>query len=599
MTSSSHPEGARAAGGHSIGRLVCMFAIAYAVGLALIYLDLSDGQGTLHDVDDQMRQLQIQHFLFGGASWWDLGLPKISMPEAYISPWSRLVDAPYILISLLLAPIVGAHAAFSLSLLVWPPLMMAIFCLQIVSIHRSLGFSASIWGYLITAAATFCSYFAIWEFAPGRIDHHNLQILVLMTMLIGLLRWDRRGGLLIGLGALMSLAIALEGLPFIVIIFAGLVIAFLCACDGASDVVKWASGTMVLLSLPLALVLLGPAGLASTQCDAFSAPYIFLVMGFCSVLWAATVLPYRNPWGLLFGMAAASVVLLVVFAKAFPQCLQGPYWMIDPVSKTYWFDRISQEHSILYYLDLGQVGAAQLMAFFLAVLVLAMPVVLVRRERDRVGVLILMAVALFSLIATVLLTRYMRFAFAFIPLFLPMAVRFFVDDGRRMSVMLRYSVMIAVLVCISVPQLFRFWPVKGDQFDAADYIGSDKCQGGDFSPLQAVAPGRIMATHVLGSYLALSLPDGFSVAAVPFHRASPGMRRMFEAFLTSDPAVRREALAPFDYLAACRFPLKTDIGTAPLYDTVSAGGDWPGLIRLPSDPANPFQLFRIDHATLR
>jgi hypothetical protein len=94
------------------------------------------------------------------------------------------------------------------------------------------------------------------------------------------------------------------------------------------------------------------------------------------------------------------------------------------------------------------------------------------------------------------------------------------------------------------------------------------------------------------------LPAGFSVASVPFHRASPGMRRTFDAFLADDSKVRQDALQPFDYVAVCLMRGKLQ-GASSLYVALSAGRDWPGLIRVASDPGNPFQLFRIDHMALR
>jgi len=141
-------------------------------------------------------------------------------------------------------------------------------------------------------------------------------------------------------------------------------------------------------------------------------------------------------------------------------------------------------------------------------------------------------------------------------------------------------------------------PLNAPLYDAADFMAYDSCKNGEFSVLTRIPPGLIAASNGLGLSLLEALPHGFSVAAVPFHRASPGMRRMFDAFLTTDPVVRRAALAPFDYLAACRFLPETDFGTAPLYDALASGKNWPGLIRIPDSPSNPFQLFLIDHSAL-
>jgi hypothetical protein len=103
--------------------------------------------------------------------------------------------------------------------------------------------------------------------------------------------------------------------------------------------------------------------------------------------------------------------------------------------------------------------------------------------------------------------------------------------------------------------------------------------------------------------LALSVifaaPEGFTVAAVPFHRASPGMKRMFEAFTSHDSDVRRTALKPFDYVAVCRFPSAIDPDQAPLYAALANDRPWPGLERIPAPSKTDFQLFRIDHDALK
>jgi len=77
------------------------------------------------------------------------------------------------------------------------------------------------------------------------------------------------------------------------------------------------------------------------------------------------------------------------------------------------------------------------------------------------------------------------------------------------------------------------------------------------------------------------------------------MKRMFEAFAAKDAGLRRAALEPFDYVAVCRFRLKSEDGYAGLYSALAAGEDWPGLTRVAPPQKTDFQLFRIDHAALR
>ncbi|MDP9836866.1 hypothetical protein J2T09_001611 [Neorhizobium huautlense] len=580
-------------------RLLPLFATVLVIAFCVCLFDLADARRFLGDIDDQIREVQIHHLMFGGGSWWDLGLPAVALPEPYVSPWSRLIDAPYVLIASLLTPVFGPETALGLAFDIWPPVMLAVFSLQCAVIYRRMSVAASLLGYVVVASATILMAFALWEFVPGRIDHHNAQIVALMAILCGLVRWDRAGGWLVGIGTLAAVAISLEGLPFVVLAYACLVVAMFLRVDGAAVMLRRACAIMFWLSVPLAYGLLGPVGLLSTQCDAFSAPYIVLLTGFSAILWCVARFVPNAGWAAqAAALAVPGVALLVVFAVLFPQCLAGPYWMIDPLSKSHWLDRVAQEHSALYFIQQGQASIILLAVILASVLTLASSKTASRRGDGWVGLLIVLIIAWAALMLTLILNRYIRFAFAFAPLFVPVAAQFLLDGSTGRTA--RRVALGCVAIYVAVAGLIVVaTPVPPPMFDAADYMGYDTCEQGDFSALAANAPGRIAAPQGMGATLISALPPGFSVAAIPFHRAAPGMKRMFEAFLSSDRDVRRNALAPFDYVAICRFPLKTDYGTAPLYDALSIGKDWPGLIRLPTGANNPFQLFRIDHSALQ
>ncbi|GEO83821.1 MULTISPECIES: hypothetical protein [Alphaproteobacteria] len=71
------------------------------------------------------------------------------------------------------------------------------------------------------------------------------------------------------------------------------------------------------------------------------------------------------------------------------------------------------------------------------------------------------------------------------------------------------------------------------------------------------------------------------------------------AFTTRDPAVRRQVLAPFDYVAVCRFPLDPASNDVSLFAALATGQPWPGLVPIPVSTATRLQLYRIDHAALK
>lgn len=572
------------------------FLIVYLTGLIMGLADFADGKIFHEDVDNDMRALQIRTLLSDGGDWFDLTLPMIATPEAYVSPWSRLIDLPYVVLARAFEFVMPADAALDWAFLIWPPLLLAIFSLLCVLIIDRLLKGARLPGLryaLMLALTTLLMAIAVLEFAPGRIDHHNVQIVTMMAVMLGLLRWDRGGGWLIGAGSALSIVVGLECLPFVVIAFTGVVVCYLAGVRAAEKVLAGAATAMLATSVLSAAVFLGP-NVAQMQCDAFSAPYLVLMVGASLILLAASkgVVTASFPVKLLV-LCLPAALLLAAFAWLYPHCLQGPYQMIDPLSRTLWFNRIWQEKSFLLFFRNGDYNSVINLALQAMMIVCAMAFMSGRAKRDP-GVFIsfLIAVAAFAL--TLVVTRYIRFPAALVPLFLPATIAhgFAAKAGLQRQLA---SLLVAVIVG-ATGLIYLNVPATDRSFDSIDYMSFDECKEQDFSVLAKVEPGRIAVPLGLSIPLVGVLPDGFSVANVPFHRAAPGMKRMFEAFTTTDSDLRRLALEPFDYVAVCRFKLRSE--GAGLYAALSAGEDWPGLVRITSSQETDFQLFRIDHASL-
>ena len=156
---------------------IVMALLFWGCGLVLVMADLADGSRFYTDFDDRMRALQIRELLAHG-NWHDRSIHAIAMPETYLSPWSRLVDAPYVVITWLLTPWLGQPHGFEIARLVWPPLLLAAFAWPAVVIMRAIAGQPV--GALHLAVTAMVMALSIWDFTPGRIDHHNMQ-LVLMT----------------------------------------------------------------------------------------------------------------------------------------------------------------------------------------------------------------------------------------------------------------------------------------------------------------------------------------------------------------------------------------------------------------------------------
>ncbi|MGQ3278097.1 MAG: hypothetical protein ACT6WE_16265 [Shinella sp.] len=577
------------------------FGVVFATSLLIVLMDFADGSLFNVDVDDRLRELQIRFLLSEKGSWYDPALPFIAMPAPYLSPWSRLVDLPYVVIAKGLSLVMSAGQALQAAFWIWPLVMLAVFSLLVTSLATRFLFISTLpqrTRMIALALMTMFMAIAVLEFVPGRIDHHNVQILALLAIALGVCRWDRVGGMLIGLASAASLIVGLEGLPFVAFAYAALVGAFVLDVRGARAMLWTASLGMFAATVCGAVAFLGVPGILSVQCDAFSAPYIVLMLCFSGILGLCCLMVRGNAFVRLAALAIPSVALSGVAGFGFRACLAGPYAVIDPLSQAYWFDRIWQEHSILYFYAGERYSLVVLFALLAAVLLAVAPLAVRQARSTFAPWLIVYGLAVVALVLTVVQTRYIRFPIALAPLFLPVLIGWAADGADRNYG--RRAMIGAVALCWTIlAGLFFLVPPFQPAADAVDFMASDQCTGQDFSVLDAVTPGRIAAPSGVGMPILFTAPDGFSVAALPFHRASPGMKRMYEAFLSTDPAIRRAALAPFDYVVVCRSPVAADPQRAPLYAALSAGKDWPGLVRMKPPHESGFQLFRIDHAALR
>lgn len=577
------------------------FVIFWAFALAIVFVDLADGVLFLGDVDDRMRALEIRDLLADGA-WFDRVLPVIAMPEAYVSPWSRLVDLPYIAIAKALAPLLGAEQGLAVAMAAWPPLMLAGFCAASVAVMRRV--SGLALSPLHLAAAALAMTYALWEFVPGRIDHHNAQLALMMAMLAGFCVSGRRGGALAGIAAVLSVAVGLECLPFIAVAFGVCALAAVFGNEEARRQLS-AAGLAMAVTAPLAgLALIGPQAMTGTECDAWSAPWI-AATGLGGLVLAATgtrQFGERGPVGRVAVLGLGAGLLAGALALAFPACLAGPYAMIGPVEKAFWFDRVAQEESALSFITDRRYGLVAMLGLAGFVLVAALPrVVSSVRGGDQRAVMV-WAVAATALALTLVKVRFVRFAPAFAALELPGLIAAFAAVPRRDEKIA--AAIGAILPVIVAAGLFFATARRERVYDAVDFMTWDECEGADFSTLAQLAPGRIMAPPGLSFPIAeaqAGQPVSHPVAALSYHRASPGIRRVALAFTGNEAGARAAALAPFDYVAVCERRLPAELTGAPLYLALAAGRGWPGLVALgePAERLPAVRFYRIDHAALR
>ena len=124
------------------------------------------------DGDDILRLLQVRDFL-NGQSWFDVTQYRIAPPDGTPMHWTRLVDVPLALVTLVFTPVLGLHAAEHVSAMVVPLVTLYAVLLLIGRMsYRLFDEEATGLSCLVAAMAMPLMH----QLRPMRIDHHGWQV---------------------------------------------------------------------------------------------------------------------------------------------------------------------------------------------------------------------------------------------------------------------------------------------------------------------------------------------------------------------------------------------------------------------------------------
>ena len=294
----------------------------------------------LADTDDAMRLVVVRDLL-AGQGWYDNIQHRMNTPFGGEMHWSRLADLPLAGLLQLLRPAFGAGAE-AIAAFVLPLLWLFALLYLCARITMKLAGREGLLAALILPA------FALGvtaEFAPGRLDHHSLQILLLMAMVWLSIEALSRPGAAIwaGIAAATSIALGIEGLPSVGAAILTFGLMWVSRPERAARTrsfgLSFAGATLVHLATGVA-----PERWLVPACDAISLTYGAAAVGVGVVFTALSLLPLgeRSVWARLGAGLGAGGLMLAMLAVAFPQCLGGPYAALDPWLREVWLGRITE-----------------------------------------------------------------------------------------------------------------------------------------------------------------------------------------------------------------------------------------------------------------
>lgn len=471
----------------------------------------------LPDTDDVMRLQQIRDWL-GGQNFADLSQHRLGAAPGLVMHWSRLPDLVPGATIRALTPLVGPQSAELAAVIVWPTLLFAVALTLTARIARVLGGPPIARTASVVAAVAFP---ATTIFLPGRIDHHGLQIVLLLIVMRSLVsRPAMEPGLAAGLAAAASLVIGMETAPLIVAAGVAMTIEWLRARSGADDRMM-GFGIGVGAGLLAASIVFRTDGWNYAGCD-----------GFTMVAWRAGVIAAFAPMGMalaardiakpltrailgamIAGLIGAGMVLVA------PQCL-APYGMVDPLLMRLWLGKVGEAQSLFAAPLATAIGYAGIMVAG----ILASAWRLYATRDGRWGALLIVQVA-----ALLLTVAQLRGAYAGAILAAPGLAAVIAAARARGSAWLASAwvasagmlypiaaqAMVPAAAGPSAPPLLQ---PQGSCTDPAALAG-----------LAALPRGRLLAPLDLGAYAIGA--TRLSVVGAPYHRNNAGNLAVYRFFL--------------------------------------------------------------------
>jgi hypothetical protein len=520
-------------------------ALCLIVAIAACVQPLRELATSLGDTDDAMRLVEARALLHGRA-WWDLIEPRMAPPAGLAVHWSRLVDAPIAALLGVFTTAFGTQMGETIVRAIWPVLLFVPTAWAWLKIAKRLGGEIALW----TAACMAPLCFMVFnQFSPGRLDHHNVQLLLMAGMMLAALDLDRpRNAALMGGACALSLAVGFESLP--VIVWAGGLIGVryvLMNDSRGARAFGFALGCVAAIAF---LVQTPPAWWLRSGCDAlqFNGAAGAAVTGL-ALAGAAHLQP--KSLALRFGaLAAAGALGGAAFFSLHPSCLQGPYADLDPRIGPIWLNRVGEARPLF-----ALAGKETMLAIAMAMLpfgALGASVWAILNERRDQGFIALTVLLAITTIIGVIQARGLIMATAVaIPLGATALARLpRLDRVRPITAGLALGLLASQGVALGILQVIVPAEVQAKEKQAVH----DQQPCFKFSAFAAMArlqPGIVMADLDAGPFILANTT--LSATSGPYHRlGAPIYDAMTVFYQKPEVAAATVARAGADYIALCR-----------------------------------------------
>jgi hypothetical protein len=543
---------------------------------------------SLGDTDDAMRMVLVRALL-SGQGWFDQLVARLQPPEGAYLHWSRFIDGGLASLIWLGRRLTTADRAELVVRFAWPLVWIFPAVLAGLAIAKTLGERAAVMATGILMVLTMRLFI---QFTPGRVDHHNVQIVLVLASLAMALRASRRPrwAALSGVASGLGLAIGLEALIFHALVGASFALRLAQDRDEAKAVRAYglalAAATVVFFAIETA-----PWRWSMSFCDEIGLNLVG------AVAFAGTGMALVSTVGQrLSALARTTVIGLVgltataIYLGLDPSCIHGPFAALDPRVRPFWFDRIQEIQGWRTTISSDRDGALRQIVMGALCLAAGSYLWIRGRKTDPGAILVLLSI-LAATLATASARRMEAYLFW---IGLPVL-------GAALSVAARRRLSDLLLPTLAVTLLLSPGAVAGAATAAADLVlgrprpGPLSATGRCFATrayahLAMLPAGLVVSETDLGPFILASTQD--SALAAPYHRMSIGIMAAHNVLAASPQRAELLALAAHStYVVDCP-PYPMMVGAGSLGEALRQGKTPAWLQRLTA-PSEVLQIYRV------
>lgn len=526
----------RTAGGAAVPLLsrllpaVALYAVIVAVAaLAFSLPDATDYLGS--DNDDVMRLVEIRDLL-AGQGWFDLTQYRLGLEGGTLMHWSRLIDLPLALLIRLFSFFLTQDKAEAVVVTIWPLLLVPLLLLPLGLAARRL---AGVAAMHIALGLGALFVLGCVRFKPGSIDHHNVQLMLVMWIAAMLVDPQRRASsyVVAAIVCALALAIGAETTPFIAVVCVCVALQWVWHGQAFSRPARFFGLSLALSVSAVFFLTIPPRAYAVVTCDNFSFGFYALSALGGAALFLLASLPKQPDRIVRVALAGVTGGLLLLTARAIaPQCLADPLSTLDPLLVELWLNGVTEARSFLAEAR----AEPEMVGGFYAVGLFAIVVCLVRSLKREKTELHLLLLALIGASWGIALLQVRGAFFSNMLAILPLSLlitdlrRASAADPRNPSVALAYigAVLMSVPVVWALGGVLAVhgWKQAADMRTLTKAGISDGEIGecgdpADMAALATLPAGIIAAPSNSGADILRWTPH--RVLTAPYHRNQKGM----------------------------------------------------------------------------